>query len=122
MKTLAIIKPDVIKQGKMYQVLGVLEYHFIISGMKMTTLSKEQAEQFYAEHKGKPFFEDLVVFMSSGPIVAVALEGVDVVAKYRQWLVDVIRPTYGTSMSHNAAHGSDSEAAANRELAFFGFI
>lgn len=121
MKTLAIIKPDVTGQGKISLVLQLLESNFTIDGIKMTTLTREQAEQFYAEHTGKPFFEYLVTFMSSGPIVAVALKGPDVVKNYRTLLTDVIRPTFGTTTSHNAAHGSDSEIAAARELTFFGF-
>lgn len=127
--TLSIIKPDSV--GK--NVIGAIESRFEEAGLKivalkMIQLSKEQAEGFYAEHKGKPFFEGLVEFMTSGPVCVQVLSGENAIAHHREVLgatnpkdaaPGTVRADFAESMASNAAHGSDSPESAAREIAFF---
>ena len=101
---------------------------FVIKAMKFTKLSKEQAAAFYAVHEGKPFYEKLVDFMSSGPIVAAVLEKENAVEDYRTLIgatnpenaaEGTVRKLYATNMTENAVHGSDSDENANIEADFF---
>ena len=127
--TLTMIKPRAVEKNHIGPILGIINEHgFRIRAMKMTKLSKERAEQFYAVHKGKPFFEDLTQFMSSGPIVAAILEKENAVKEFRELIGatnpddaedGTIRKIFAESMSHNAVHGSDSDDNAALEAAFF---
>jgi nucleoside-diphosphate kinase len=127
--TLAIIKPDAVAAGRAGAILAHLEREgFALRGVKLLRLSTEQAKAFYAVHAGRPFYGSLVEFMTSGPVVPVALERADAVAHLRRVMgaTDVakaepgtIRALYGTSIEKNAIHGSDSPENAALELAFF---
>lgn len=128
-QTLSIIKPDAVQDKLIGEILARFEDEdFSINAIKMTQLSKDEAAKFYAEHQGKPFFQDLITFMSSGPIVAVVLDGNDIIAKNRKLMgatdpskaeSDTIRGDLAESTTRNAVHGSDSAEAAKREIAFF---
>ena len=128
-RTLSIIKPDAVAKN----VIGQIESRFENAGLrlvalKMVQLSKEQAEGFYAEHKERPFFGDLVAFMTSGPVVVQVLEGEDAISKNRELMgatnpkeaaAGTIRADFAVSIDENAVHGSDSAASAEREVAYF---
>ena len=128
-RTLAIIKPDGVVRGIIGEVIKRLEGNdFKIIAMKMIHMSKKQAEGFYAVHQGKPFFESLVEFMSSGPIIAAVLQKENAVEEYRQLIgatnpenaeEGTIRKKYAESLEMNAVHGSDSDENANIEADFF---
>ena len=128
-RTLAIIKPDAAGAGKAGKVLAHLEGQgFRVLGMRMTRLSKEQAGEFYAVHRERPFYGELVEFMTSGPCVPIALERDDAVAKLREVIGSTdpaeaaegtIRKLYAESKGRNAIHASDSDENAAREIAFF---
>jgi nucleoside-diphosphate kinase len=101
---------------------------FAIKGMRMLHLTQAQAEGFYEIHRGKPFFEELVVFMSRSPIVVMALEAEDAIAKYREVIGatdpakaadGTIRKLYGTHVGENAVHGSDAPETAAVEIGYF---
>lgn len=127
--TLSIIKPDAVSRnliGNIYQRFEMFGLKIIAS--KMLHLSKTQAEKFYAVHKDKYFFADLVTFMSSGPIMVQVLYGENAVIKNRQVmgatdpqeaLPNTIRADFGESVRRNAVHGSDSIENAQTEIAFF---
>lgn len=127
--TFTMIKPYAIEKqciGKILQTIN--EHGFIISALKMVQLTKVQASEFYAIHKGKPFYDDLVTFMSSGPVVAAILQKENAVEAYRQLIGPTnpelapdgtIRNMCGTSITKNAVHGSDSDENAVLEAAFF---
>ena len=127
--TLAIIKPDAVEAGKAGAVLAKLqEVGFTIRGVKMLSLTEAQAQAFYEVHKERPFYGSLVEFMTSGPVMPVALEGDNAVAHLREVMgaTDVakaapgtIRNLFGTSIERNAIHGSDSPENAAIELSFF---
>lgn len=127
--TLAIIKPDAVKKHKIGEIIAQIEKAGLsIVGIKMGTLSKEEASEFYAAHQKRPFYNDLTTFMSSGPIVALAIEGPDAVNKTRKIIgatdpskaeVGTLRKWFGTSITENAVHGSDSLNASKEELFFF---
>jgi nucleoside-diphosphate kinase len=128
-RTLSIIKPDAV--GK--NVIGEIYTRFEKAGLKivaarMMHLSQAQAEGFYAEHRERPFFRDLVSFMISGPVVVSVLEGENAVAKNRELMgatdpkkadKGTIRADFASSIDENAVHGSDSTASAAREVAYF---
>ena len=128
-RTLSIIKPDAV--GK--NVVGQIESRFESAGlkivaMKMIQLNDELAGGFYAEHKGRPFYDDLVGFMTSGPVVVQVLEGEDAVVKNRELMgatnpkeadAGTIRADFAESIDANAVHGSDSLESASREVAYF---
>jgi len=128
-KTLGIIKPDAVEKSHIGEILDRIEKNGLcIIAMKMKTLSQAEAAEFYDIHKERPFFNDLVSFMSSGPVVIMALEGVDAVHRYRQIMgatnpqnaaPGTIRADFAESIDHNAVHGSDSTETAARELKFF---
>ncbi|PXZ01010.1 nucleoside-diphosphate kinase [Gilliamella apicola] len=128
-QTLSIIKPDAVKK----QIIGEIQTRIHqakldIIAIKMVKLTKEQAEGFYAEHQDKPFFDNLVNFMMSGPIVVQVLQGENAVERYRQLMgptdlskaaAGTLRADFANSMRENAVHGSDSLASAEREIAYF---
>lgn len=129
-RTLAMIKPDATRHlGKLLNV--VLNSGFLVSQLKICQLTRQDAERFYAEHEGKPFFPKLTQFMSSGPIVAMELVGDNAISRWRTLLGPTdsnkarleaptsIRATFGTDGSFNACHGSDRPESASREVDFF---
>ena len=128
-RTLAIIKPDAVKKRIVGKILDRIEEEgFEIVEMKMVRLTKDGARGFYAVHKGKPFFEGLTDFMSSGGIVVMALEREDAIAHWRQVMgetdparaqVGTLRRTYGFSIERNAVHGSDAPQTAETEIGYF---
>ncbi|HEV2853989.1 MAG TPA: nucleoside-diphosphate kinase [Thermoanaerobaculia bacterium] len=127
--TLAILKPDSVEAGNAGNILAHLQKEgFTIRGLKMLRLTETQAQAFYEVHKERPFYGSLVEFMTSGPVIPVALEREDAVAHLRKVMgaTDVskaeegtIRKAYGTSIERNAIHGSDSPENAAIELSFF---
>lgn len=128
-RTLSIIKPDAVSQNVIGKIYTCFESAGLkVVGSKMLHLTKEQAGQFYAEHDGRPFFEDLVTFMSSAPVMVQVLEGEGAIAKNRQIMgptnpqdaaPQTIRAQFATATNRNAVHGSDSPESAAREIAFF---
>jgi len=129
-RTLAIIKPDAVKKNVHGEIIElILKNGFSIIGMKMLHITKEQAEGFYAVHAGKPFFESLTKFMSSGPIIVMALEKPeDAIAAWRDLMgatnpadaaPGTIRKKYAANIEQNAVHGSDAEDTARFELSYF---
>jgi nucleoside-diphosphate kinase len=129
MQTLAIIKPDATASGKAGPILAHLQKAgFTLRAARMLRLSRPQAEAFYAVHKGRPFFPDLVDFMTSGPCIPMALERQDAVAQLRAVIgatdpaeaaPGTIRKLYAESKGRNAIHASDSDENAAREIGFF---
>ncbi|WP_185876991.1 nucleoside-diphosphate kinase [Blattabacterium cuenoti] len=127
--TLSIIKPDAVKKGYSMSILSkIVEAGFYIIAFKMTELSKESTYLFYEEHKGKYFFDSLVKFMSSGPIISMILKKENAVKDFRILIGDTnpinakkgtIRNLYASSLEENAIHGSDSNQNAFRESQFF---
>lgn len=127
--TLAILKPDTVEAGNAGKVLAHLQQQgFTIRGIKLLRLTEAQARAFYEVHKERPFYGSLVEFMTSGPVMPVALERENAVAHLRQVMgaTDVskaeegtVRKLYGTSIERNAIHGSDSAENAAIELSFF---
>jgi nucleoside-diphosphate kinase len=128
-RTLTIIKPDAVKKNGVGDIIEQFEKNgFHILSLKMLEISKHQAEHFYAVHAGKPFFISLTDFMSSGPIVALALEKENAIADLRKLMgatnpanseEGTIRKKWATNIEHNAIHGSDAEDTARFELSFF---
>ncbi|EPM5966795.1 nucleoside-diphosphate kinase [Campylobacter coli] len=128
-KTLSIIKPDAVKKGVIGKILDRFESNGLrIAAMKKVQLSKKQAEAFYAVHKERPFFKDLVEFMISGPVVVSVLEGEGAVLKNRDLMgatnpkeaqPGTIRADFAESIDANAVHGSDSLENAKIEIEFF---
>lgn len=128
-RTLAIIKPDGVGQRAIGNVIGRYEKAgFRILGMKMLRLTRPQAEGFYAVHRERPFFGSLCDFMTSGPVVVVALEGENVIARLRELMgatdpakaaEGTIRRDLASNIEKNVVHGSDSEASAAYELPYF---
>jgi len=128
--TLAIIKPDAVAAGNSIKIITVIESSgFEIKSSFETTLTVKQAQLFYTEHQDQPFFSDLVTFMSSGPLVLLALElpesPSEVISRWRGLIgatnpqeadKGTIRASFATSKSRNAVHGSDSVSSAEREL------
>lgn len=128
-RTLAMIKPDAMKKDYAGAVLDmIIKRGFRIVALKQLKLSAEKAGEFYAVHKERPFYEDLVTFMSSGPIIAAILEKENAVADFRTLIgatdpakaeEGTIRKTYASSIGENAVHGSDSDENAKIEGDFF---
>ncbi|HEX2190880.1 MAG TPA: nucleoside-diphosphate kinase [Longimicrobiaceae bacterium] len=128
-RTLAIIKPDAVAAGNAGKIIAHLEgAGFRIVAMKMVHLDREQAGEFYAVHRERPFYGELVEFMTSGPSIPMALEADDAVAKYRETIgatdpaeaaEGTIRRLYAESKGRNAVHGSDSDENAATEIRFF---
>ncbi len=128
-RTLCILKPDCVKKNLQGEVLSrVQKAGFTILGMKQLRLTKEEAGAFYAVHKGRPFYDSLVGFMTSGPCVPVALEKINAVADYRKIIgatdpkdadPGTIRKLFAESKGENIVHGSDSVENGRNEVAFF---
>jgi nucleoside-diphosphate kinase len=128
-RTLCIIKPDAVEKKRTGAILGLLEdAGFAILALKKTHLPKAVAEGFYAVHKERPFFGELVTFMTRSPVVIAVLERDDAVAKYRGVMgatdpakadAGTIRKLHGSNVGENAVHGSDSLANAKNEIAYF---
>ncbi len=128
-RTLSIIKPDAVEKNKAGAILARFqEEGFVVRAMKPIHLTLKQAEGFYAEHRERGFFGELTQFMSRGPVLVLALEREDAIAKYRDVIGatdpkkaadNTIRKLYGDNVGENAVHGSDSEASAARELGYF---
>lgn len=128
-RTFSIIKPDAVAKNVIGQIVTRFESaNLRIIASKMVSLSREEAEGFYAEHKGRPFFPALIEFMTSGPVVVQVLEGDDAIAKNRALMgatnpqqaeSGTIRADFAESIDANAVHGSDSPASAEREIAYF---
>ena len=127
--TFAIIKPNAVRTGKTGPILSIInEAAFEIVAMKMTRMSLKQAEDFYGIHKGKPFFDTLVEFMSSGPAFVLILKHKNAVEEFRKLIgatdpekaePGTIRKLFAVSVTMNAIHGSDSDENAAREADFF---
>jgi nucleoside-diphosphate kinase len=128
-RTFSIIKPDAVAKNNIGNIYSRFEKNELtIVAAKMLHLTKEQAEGFYAEHSERGFFNDLVAFMISGPVIMQVLEGENAVAKHREILgatnpkeaaPGTIRADFATSIDENAVHGSDAVATAEREINFF---
>ena len=128
-RTFTMIKPDATSKGHTGAILDqIIKAGFTIKAMKWTKLSKEQAGEFYAIHKERPFYGELVQFMSSGPIIAAILEKENAVADFRKLIgatdpakadEGTVRKLYASSMGENAVHGSDSDENAIIESDFF---
>jgi nucleoside-diphosphate kinase len=127
--TFSIIKPNAIRTGKAGPILSMInEGGFVISAIKMVQMTIQQAEAFYAVHTGKSFFEELVEFMTSGPVVVMILKHENAVEEFRKLIgatdpakadPGTIRKTFAVSVKMNAVHGSDSDENAVREANFF---
>ncbi len=127
--TLGIVKPDAIETGKAGLIMAHLQREgFVLRAARLLRLTPAQAGAFYAVHRGRPFYPDLVTFMSSGPSLAMALERDDAVAHFRRVIgatdpkeaaEGTIRQLYAESTGRNAVHGSDSDQTAAAEIAFF---
>ena len=128
-KTFSIIKPNAMKKNAIGDVISIFEANGLkIAAAKITVLSKNKAEEFYAEHKARPFFGELVSFMTSGPVMLMCLAGENAVAKNRDLMgatdpkkatPGTIRSKFGDNVGENAVHGSDSSTSAERELSLF---
>ena len=129
MKTFFMIKPDGVQRNLVGEIISRVEAKgFSITKIKMMTISKELAEKHYGEHKDKPFFNDLVSFITSGPVVAMQVEGENVVLQIRNLMGATnpsestpgsIRGDLATELDKNVVHGSDSDESAERELELF---
>ena len=127
--TFSIIKPNAVKKNVMGNIIAKFEENGLqIAAAKLVQLERSKCEEFYAEHKERPFFGELVDFMTSGPVMLMALHGENAVTKNREIVgatnpadaaEGTIRKLYGDSVGENAVHGSDSPASAERELALF---
>lgn len=128
-RTLSIIKPDAVAKSVIGQIYSRFEQAGLnIVAAKMAHLSRDQAEGFYAVHKDRPFFNDLVSFMISGPVMIQVLEGANAIAKHREIMgatnpkeaaPGTIRADFADSIDANAVHGSDSAETAAQEIAYF---
>ncbi len=128
-RTLSIIKPDAVSDNAIGKIMARFEEQGLkIIAAKMLLLTPERAGGFYAEHKERPFFASLVEFMTSGPVVVQVLEGDDAIARNREIMgatnpaqaaAGTIRADFAADVGRNAVHGSDSPAAAEREIAYF---
>lgn len=128
-KTLAIIKPGAVKNRHIGEILTKIEHSgFTIAAIKTLQLSLEEAAEFYDIHRERPFFQELIEFMSSGPVIAMILLKENAVADFRQLIGatdpaeaadGTIRKLFAESKSHNAIHGSDSDENAEKETLFF---
>ena len=127
--TLGIVKPDAVETGKTGLIIAHLQKEgFVLRAARLVRLTTAQAGAFYEVHKGRPFYNDLVAFMTSGPCLPMALERADAVAQFRKVIgatdpaeaaAGTIRKLYAESKGRNAVHGSDSDENAAREVGFF---
>jgi nucleoside-diphosphate kinase len=128
-RTLSIIKPDAVAKNVVGEIIARFEQAGLkIAALKLQQLTTEQAQGFYAEHKERPFFGDLVEFMTSGPVVVQVLEGENAIVKNRDLMgatnpqeaeAGTIRADFAQSIDANAVHGSDSAESAVREISYF---
>tara|TARA_B100000900_G_scaffold190197_1_gene161106 strand:+ start:140 stop:562 length:423 start_codon:yes stop_codon:yes gene_type:complete len=128
-RTFAIIKPDAVKNGHTGNIYDrIQKFNFRIIGAKLLRISQQQAEGFYEIHKEKPFFNDLIQFMTSGPCMVLALEKENAVESWRKAIGSTnpqeaeegtIRKDFASNVQENAVHGSDSNENAQKEIAFF---
>jgi nucleoside-diphosphate kinase len=128
-RTFAIIKPDAVRARQAGRILArIEEAGFAIRGLRLTHLTKAEAEGFYAVHRARPFFASLTEFMSSGPCIVLALEAPDAIKKWRALMgatdpakadPGTLRKDFGASIEHNATHGSDAPETAAFELGYF---
>ncbi len=128
-RTLSIIKPDGIEKNLIGEVIGRIEGRNLqVAAAKMITMTKEQAKGFYAVHDGKPFFESVTDFMSSGPCLVMVLEGENAISEYRDLMgatnkdeakEGTIRRDYASDIEKNIVHGSDSPETAEFEINYF---
>ena len=128
-RTFTMLKPDSIEQGNMLPIINMIENAgFKIIALKYKRMNKEEAESFYSIHSDKPFFNDLVSFITSGPVVAMQVEGEDAVLQIRNIMGATnpnestpgsIRGDLATELDKNVVHGSDSDESAERELSLF---
>ena len=128
-RTLSIIKPDAVKKDAIGNILAMLEDAGLsIVATRMVHLSVERAREFYAVHKDRPFYDSLVDFMTSGPVVVSVLEGTDAIQAHRKIMGETdpakakegtIRRRFATNIEQNAVHGSDGPETAKQEIAFF---
>ncbi|MEZ8026969.1 nucleoside-diphosphate kinase [Enterovibrio norvegicus] len=128
-RTFSIVKPDAVERnliGAIYQRIEAAGLRVVAA--KMLHLSEEKAKGFYAEHEGKPFYNDLVEFMTSGPVMVQTLEGDNAISRYRELMgktnpeeaaCGTLRADFAVSMRLNSVHGSDSPESAEREIAYF---
>jgi len=129
-RTFTMVKPDAVARGETGRILGRMEAAgFRVRAMKMVQLSPPEARAFYRVHAGKPFLEDLVLYMSSGPVVAMVLERENAIQALRRVIgatdpaqaeEGTLRREFGVDKSHNAVHASDGPQTAAEEIAFFG--
>ncbi len=128
-ETFALIKPDAVAARNSGYIVALIELNgFTITRMEKRLLKTKEAEKFYSEHQGKPFFKELVDYITSGPVIALVLKKENAIADWRalmgatnpqQALVGTIRKMFGTNKTFNAVHGSDSAESAKREINFF---
>lgn len=128
-RTFAMIKPDAVAAKNSGKIIDMIEQHgFTIIGMRKMNLNTKKAEEFYAVHKERPFFGELVSFVSSGPVIVLALEKENAVKEWRDLMgatdsrkadKGTVRNLYGTDIGKNATHGSDAPETAQQELALF---
>jgi len=128
-RTLGIVKPDAVASGKLGAILAHLERDgYVVRAGRLSRMSRSEAQAFYEVHRGRPFYDELVEFMSSGPCFPMALEKDDAVASFRATIgatdpaeaaAGTIRKLYAESKGRNAVHGSDSDENAAREIGFF---
>ncbi|CAB4703585.1 MAG: nucleoside-diphosphate kinase [Actinobacteria bacterium] len=128
-RTLVLCKPDAVRRGLSGEIVARFERRgFVLKGARLLKVSKGLAQQHYEEHKGKPFFGELVAFITSGPVLALAIEGESAISVVRTMMgatnpansaPGTIRGDLALEMSENVIHGSDSKASAKRELALF---
>ncbi len=128
-RTLVMIKPDGVSRNLMGKIIGIFEEKGLkVVALKKVKLSKAQAQAFYIVHKGKPFYEELTDYMSSGPVVALVLEGEEAIKRVREIMgatdpkeaeEGTIRKLYALDKGRNTVHGSDSPESAQKEISFF---
>ncbi len=126
MKTLLMVKPDAVAEGRAGDILSlVYKNRFDVKRMTMTQFTRESAEKFYAVHRERPFFKDLVAYIMSGPVVAIEIEGDEAVTRIREFIgatnpadarPGTVRYMFGKSLQNNAVHGSDAPDNAQKEL------
>jgi nucleoside-diphosphate kinase len=128
-RTFAIIKPDAFERGLAGDIIKRVEQSGLkVRAMRLTKLSREQAERFYEVHKARPFYNDLCTYMTSGPVIVMALEGADAIKRWRELMgatdpkkanAGTIRSDFGENIERNAVHGSDAPETAAQEIPFF---
>ncbi|HOD33011.1 MAG: Nucleoside diphosphate kinase [Acidobacteria bacterium ADurb.Bin340] len=128
-RTFAIIKPNAVRNGHIGEIISAIEREgFTIHGLRMAQLSKELVRGFYIDHLGKAFYPNLEAFMLEGPVVLMALEGENVIARWRELMgatdpakasAGTLRRAFGEDVTRNAVHGSDAPETAQREVMYF---